>query len=175
MIRKIEVSELTKFGERIKEIYMKSLGYSHEAADFLLTRIRKSEENDLHPIILGSFDKEEPVGFIFGFDFHPDNWWAGQIDGRLPKDHDWYEDTFELNELEILPSHQKQGRGRRLLEALFEQMPHKQALLGTAKENNEHVIRLYESLGFEIVIDSFRYEGDIYGNSLIMGWQRDRG
>lgn len=174
MIQKIEVSELTIYGEKIKEIYMKSLGYSEESADFLFTRIRNSVERDLHPIILGSFEKDELVGFIFGFDFCSQNWWAQQIDGELPKDYDWYNNTFEINELGILPSHQKQGRGKQLLRELLDQMPHHNALLGTAKEDNEQAIRLYKNFGFEIVIDSFRYSDATSGLALIMGWKRNK-
>lgn len=169
MIRKIEISELKKQDEKIKEIYRRALHYSEASADFLLTRMTNSENRGLHPLILGSFEGDTLVGFVFGFDFHPQNWWAQQIDKRLPKDFNWYHSTFEINELAVLPSHQGQGRGKKLMEELLLQLPHQCALLGTKKENNDHVIRLYQRLGFRVVIDSFRYSEDSPELSLIMG------
>lgn len=172
MIQRIEVTDLDRYGDSIRRIYESALGYSAAASEFLLKRIRNSADNALHPIVLGSFEAERLVGFVFGFDFAPGNWWAQQIDSRLPRDFDWYDDTFEINELAVLPSHHKQGRGLHLMETLLAQMPHRHALLGTKKEDNAHVIRFYRALGFDVVIDDFRYPGDSYGLSLIMGWKR---
>ncbi|MDO4719165.1 MAG: hypothetical protein Q4A78_00740 [Peptostreptococcaceae bacterium] len=76
MIRKIEISELKKQAEKIKAIYRKALHYSEASTDFLLTRMTNSENRELHPLILGSFEGDELVEFVFGFDFHPQNWWA---------------------------------------------------------------------------------------------------
>lgn len=43
------------------------------------------------------------------------------------------------------------------MEELLRRIPHQCALLGTQKENNDPVIRLYQRPGFEVVIDSFQY------------------
>lgn len=171
-IRKIEVSEMDLYVPAIKQIYREALGYSEDAADFLITRIRKSDEGGLHTILLGAFEGERLAGFVFGFDFAPQNWWAQQIDARLPNDLDWYKSTFELNELAVDPRMQGKGIGRALMEQLLGAIPHQSVLLGTKKHKNDHVIRLYKRLGFEIVIDDFRYEGNLYGTSLIMGWKK---
>ncbi|MDO4798941.1 MAG: GNAT family N-acetyltransferase [Bacillota bacterium] len=172
MIRRIDVTELDRYGDSIRKIYEEALKFSPAASEYLLTRIRKSAENSLHPIVLLSFYGDRPVGFVFGFDFAPQNWWAQQIDSRLPRDFDWYDSTFELNELAVLPSHQKQNRGLHLMRELLDQMPHRHALLATKKEDNDHVIRFYRALGFDVVIDDFRYAGDVYDLSLILGWKR---
>ena len=110
--------------------------------------------------------------FVFGFDFYPENWWAQQIQNRLSVDRDWYSHTFELNELAVLPSHQRKGIGRQLMEALIHSLSHIIILLGTAQTNNEHVISLYQSLGFENVIEDFRYQNEEYGVSIIMKYEK---
>lgn len=173
MIRLMKPAEWERYGASIREIYEAALGMTPEASEYLLTRIRKSAEGGLNPIVLGAFEGENLVGFVFGFDFAPENWWAQQIDSRLPKDFNWYDSTFELNELAVLPTCQKNGYGRRLMTELLRLIPHRHALLATKKENNDHVIRFYQDLGFAIVIDDFRYTIDAYGLSLIMGWKRD--
>lgn len=106
---------------------------SEQDAGFLLTRIKNSQAANRHPLVLGFFEGERLVGFVFGFDFQPANWWAQQINDQLPQGKDWYDRTFELNELAILPSHQKQGRGRQLMNHLLECLPHPTVLLGTKK------------------------------------------
>lgn len=168
----MEMKELARYADDIKRIYREALGYSEEAAEFLMTRIRKSDEAGLNTVLLGAFEGETLVGFVFGFNLAPQNWWAMQIDSRLPKDYDWYANTFELNELAVDLAFQGRGIGRSLMEELLAAIPQKNVLLGTKKYDNDHVIRLYERLGFYTVIDDFKYEGDEYGTSIVMGWQR---
>lgn len=160
MIRTIDLDLLPQYATRIKTIYQEAFQYSASAADFLIERITKSAAAGLHPLVLGAFDEAgQLVGFAFGFDFHPNNWWANQITAQLPLERDWYADTFEFNELAVAPTWQGRGYGRQLLQTLCQEVPQRMMLLGTAKHDNDAVIRLYEHFGFRIIIDSMIYQG----------------
>lgn len=169
MIRRIQIEELDNYAEQIKNIYSAAHGYSAESADFLITRIKNAEAKGLNLILLGCFQEKDLIGFVFGFGFAKGNWWEQQIAERLPVSYDWYENTFELNELAVEPRMQGKKYGEKLMRALLDEIKSKNILLGTAKHNNEHVLRFYKKLGFEIVIDNFFYEGNSYNESVIMG------
>lgn len=62
--------------------------------------------------------------------------------------------------------------GEKLMRVLMDEVKSKNILLGTAKHNNEHVLRFYKKLGFEILIDNFFYDGNSYNESVIMGIKR---
>lgn len=172
MIKNIKIEEPDNYAEQIKQIYSAALGYSAESADFLITRIRNAEAKGLNLILLGAFEEEDLVGFVFGFDFAKGNWWEQQIAERLPSDYNWYDNTFELNELAVEPTMQGKKYGERLMRTLMDEVKNKNILLGTAKHNNEHVLRFYKKLGFETVIDNFFYDGNSYNESVIMGIKR---
>ena len=172
MIQLLTLTEIEQYAEVLKTIYRQAFHYSEEAAAFLLQRIKNSDNAGLHTTVLAYIENDTVLGFVFGFDFHPENWWAQQIQNRLPVDRDWYSHTFELNELAVLPSHQRKGIGRQLMEALIHSLSHTIILLGTAQTNNEHIISLYQSLGFENVIEDFRYQNEEYGVSIIMKYEK---
>lgn len=168
MVRKIELSEVERYREDIKQIYAQALGYNESASDFLITRILKSDENKLNTLLIGAFEEDVLIGFAFGFDFKRGNWWADQIDSSLPTNEDWYKSSFEFNELAVYPNKQGKGHGQALMKKLMESVEHSYILLGTAKEENDSVIRFYHRLGFENLIDPFYYPGNEYSASIIM-------
>lgn len=168
MIKLIKYNEIDNYAEQIKNVYELAFNYSKEDSEFLLQRIKNSFDNNLNTVILVYIENEEVVGFVFGFDFHVNNWWAKQIHSRLPLNRNWYDNTFELNELAVLPKKQNQGLGRKLMLNLIETINNKLILLSTAQNNNEKVINFYHSLGFVNLIEDFQYENLAYGKSIIM-------
>lgn len=57
MIRTIKIEEVDEHAEQIKRIYCEALGYSAEAADFLITRIKNAEMKGLNLLLLGCLKK----------------------------------------------------------------------------------------------------------------------
>lgn len=163
MIRRLTREEIIQSKNQIARIYQEAMGYSEQQGQVLVQRILMSIEKPLNTMIIGAYDNNQMVGFLFGFDFHPDNRWAKQIDECLPKTtYDWYQNTVELNELMVLPSFQSRGFGKAMMSLVIQLNPNSRLLLGTAKEHNEPTIRFYKHLGFKVLIDNFRYD---YGYS----------
>lgn len=169
MIKLLTNEEIKKNKYRIAEIYREVFNLKKDSEEFLVYRIDNSIENGLNTKILVAMEESEIVGFLFGFDFREENWWAQQIENDLPKvDFNWYENTFELNELAVLEKYRKNGYGKQLMKKLIEDKSYHRILLGTAKENNENVLRFYYSLGFKDLINPFYYENAEYSTSIIM-------
>lgn len=166
MIERVSQELLPHSYDVIKEIYQEAFDYSTEQADFLQVRIEKSA----NPIVLVARHKGAVIGFLFGFDFKPENWWAQQLARSLTAEQlsPFYERAFELNELAVSPRYQAHGYGKMLMQHLFELCAGRDILLGTKLENNDHVIRFYRQLSFEDLVNPFYYENDMYGPALIL-------
>lgn len=137
--------------DRIAAIYVASMGFSDDAGRRLVERIEKSPA-----LVIGAFEDAELVGFLFGFQLRESNWWVQQIAPHLPDGHDYYRNSFELNELMVDPSKQGRGIGRQLLEKLNETTNYDHFLLG-ARKDNVNARKLYERLGYRVIVDDFQY------------------
>ncbi|MCW6675127.1 GNAT family N-acetyltransferase [Aerococcaceae bacterium NML180378] len=166
MIEQVPQELLPHYYDAIKEIYREAFDYSTEQADFLQVRMEQSD----NPIVLAVRHNGVVVGFLFGFDFKPENWWAQQLARSLTAEQlaPFYEEAFELNELAVSPRYQAHGYGTMLMQHLFELCAERDILLGTKLENNDHVIRFYRQLNFEDLVNPFYYENNMYGPSLIL-------
>ncbi len=111
------------------------------------------------------------VGFTYGYTSEPGQWWHDQVrtalDGRAER---WLSDTFEYVELAVHPEFQRLGFGRRLHDALMDAQSHSRALLTTLDDITAGR-RLYESTGWEVLADGFRFERST-ARYVVMGWQR---
>jgi ribosomal protein S18 acetylase RimI-like enzyme len=98
--------------------------------------------------------QNEVVGFIYGYTDAPGQWWheyiartigATQADQQLSG-------SFCLTELAVLPQWRRQGLGRRLINALLDDLPHQRAVLSTQCDNTV-ALALYRSLGWFTIIE----------------------
>ena len=169
MIKVLNEEEMIKYLDELAEIYKLAIKSTDDSVNFLKERIKNSINSNLNTVIVVAMEDEKIVGFVYGFDFKPETWWAVQIAPSLPKEEfDWYENTFELNELMVLPEYQSKGYGKLLMNKIRDDFNYSRILLGTAKNNNDKVINFYKKLGYEIIVDNFKYPNDEYGTSLIL-------
>jgi GNAT superfamily N-acetyltransferase len=76
----------------------------------------------------------EAVGFAYGFTGAYGQWWTEQVAAALsPAQRELWLDPphFEIVELHVLPSVQRQGIGSALLAQLLSRQPHDRAILST--------------------------------------------
>lgn len=166
MIKLLTLEEIKNKKYEIAKIYKEVFKTDDSTADFLVTRI--DESLGLNIIICGAFEEEKLIGFVYGLDFLKENWWAMQIDEKLPKGTDWYKNTFELNELAVLEKYQSKGYGKELMKCLIENFKGDKILLSTKKFENEKVINFYHKLGFKDLINPFEYPNGEYETSIVL-------
>ena len=73
------------------------------------------------------------VGFAYGYNLAPGQWWYEQVAAQLPPGYaeNLLDDAFLLAQLAVLPDFQRQGIGGRLHDALLEGATETKALLST--------------------------------------------
>lgn len=106
-------------------------------------------------------DRDELVGFGYGYATAPGQWWHDQVRAALPivLADDWLAGCFELSELHVRPAYQGRGLGRALLTGLVDGLPHRAVLLSTP-EGDTRAWRLYRSLGFVDLVRHHLFPGD---------------
>lgn len=74
-------------------------------------------------------------------------------------------------ELVVAPAHRREGRGRRLFQALFDRLPEGTAVVLRVAAENEGAQRLYRELGFECVetISDAYESGEGYRMRVVVG------
>jgi GNAT superfamily N-acetyltransferase len=118
------------------------------------------------------------AGFTYGFHGVPGQWWHDTVAGaltlysrsaaargaggggpRVPNGGPrWLDDSFEVAELHVMPSHQGGGIGRELLLRLTSGRPERTAVLSTA-DAESRARRLYRGVGFTDLLTGFRFSG----------------
>lgn len=166
MIKLLTLEEIEKYKREISDIYKEVFKTDDFSANFLIARIDGSLKNNIK--IVGAFENEKLIGFVYGFDFLKENWWAMQVDSQLPSGIDWYKGTFELNELAVIEKYQGKGYGKKLMKCLIENFEGDKILLSTKKFNNDKIINFYHKLGFKDLINPFEYPNGDYETSIIL-------
>ena len=160
------IEEIEKYKVEMAKIYKEVFKADDFSANFLITRIDDSLKNNIK--IVGAFENEKLIGFVYGFDFLKENWWAMQVDSQLPSGIDWYKGTFELNELAVIEKYQGRGYGKKLMKCLIENFEGDKILLSTKKFNNDKIINFYHKLGFKDLVNPFEYPNGDYETSIIL-------
>jgi ribosomal protein S18 acetylase RimI-like enzyme len=104
---------------------------------------------------------ERLVGFGYGYQVAPGQWWHDQVRAALDRRtaKRWLPGAFEVCELHVHPEHQSRGLGRRLLHALVAGLPHPAALLSTPDADTK-AFRLYHADGFVDLARGYHFPGD---------------
>lgn len=106
------------------------------------------------------------VGFCYGFHGETGQWWHDAVFRALAKARGrdearaWLEDTFEVAELQMRPSHQKRGIGRRLITTLCAERSERTTVLSTL-DHASPARRLYRSLGYVDLVTRLRFPGGV--------------
>jgi GNAT superfamily N-acetyltransferase len=111
-------------------------------------------------IAAGAFDAMRLVGFGYGYRGCAGQWWHDVVAAGLGRDLSkrWLRDGFELAELHILPDHQGNGDGRRLLNDVLSRAEAAHAVLSTP-DTESPARQLYRSYGFADLCCDFRFPG----------------
>jgi ribosomal protein S18 acetylase RimI-like enzyme len=104
---------------------------------------------------------EQLVGFGYGYQVAPGQWWHDQVRAALDRRtaKRWLPEAFEVCELHVHPEHQSKGIGRRLLHALVEGVANPTALLSTPDADTK-AFRLYRADGFVDLVREYHFPGD---------------
>lgn len=135
------------------EIYRRELQKPHS----LKRRIESSLSLNLSPMIITVECEGQLAGFLFGFDFRKENWWAKQVNRILPKGIDWYHHSFELNELCVAKDYREKGIGYQLMSYLA--TTEYDYLLLSVRSTNTPAIALYAKLDYQLIQEEFQFEG----------------
>lgn len=156
---------------RISNIYREAYGHTDEAAArFAKDFARGMETQKGASCLVGEIDGEI-LGFLYGYDLGPNNWWPQQIAEVMNElgHAEWFEDAFELAEIEVDPAVHGQGLGGALLDTQLDSMPQSRALLATHPENPARA--LYRRKGFVDLLPDFVYP-ESGEHAAVMGWER---
>lgn len=155
MIKIYKEEEIQKIIDNVSELYDKVYKDSSTEKGHLKNRINNSLKLKRNTIILTEEQDGQIIGVLFGFDFKKENWWAEQIIDILPEGINWFENSFELNELFVDNDFQDRKVGHDLLSYLSN--TRFDYVLLSVKKSNEKAIHLYNKFGYESI-----QKGDFY-------------
>jgi ribosomal protein S18 acetylase RimI-like enzyme len=106
-------------------------------------------------------DGSRLVGIAYGYLGAPGQWWHDQVRAALSdsQSHEWLDDSFEVCELHVRPSHQGTGLGRALLAALLDGVPARTAVL-TTPDTETRARGFYRAGGWVDLVRELRFPGD---------------
>lgn len=126
-------------------------------------------------LAVGAFDGDTLVGFGYGYQGRPGQWWHDVVATALGRDaaQEWLGDAFELAELHVTPLRQGEGLGRQTIERLLANARGATIVLST-HDTASPARALYRSLGFVDLLEGFRFPGsaEVYA---VMGLRRTPG
>ena len=121
-------------------------------------------------LLLVATIEHTPVGFVYGYDSQPGQWWHDTISTAMiaAGKSAWQEGAFELAEIAVAPAVQGRGIGSRLIEAFLNHVPERNILLSTDMEKGHRAQDLYHRFGFVDLVPDFLYPG-FDDRAVIMG------
>ncbi|MEV6285504.1 GNAT family N-acetyltransferase [Kribbella sp. NPDC051770] len=106
------------------------------------------------------------TGFAYGFTGDRGQWWSDRIAEVAPEIADvWVGGHFEIVELAVATSAQRQGLGAELHDALLAGLPHNKALLSTYVDDRP-APRLYRRKGWHLLLPELTPNAALYGKQL---------
>jgi ribosomal protein S18 acetylase RimI-like enzyme len=168
MRRSLSVSELSpgEFAARLDQLIAVYAAAMRPPAELLPGRKSIMAGHAVNPgfraIAVIDDGSGEPVGFGYGFRGAPGQWWHNTVRNALTASRGaavasgWMDDSFEVAELHVGPSHQGQGTGAGVLFRLTSGRPERTALLST-RDADSPARRLYRGTGFVDLLTEFQF------------------
>jgi ribosomal protein S18 acetylase RimI-like enzyme len=103
---------------------------------------------------LGAFDGERLVGFVYGYQGGPGQWWHDRVAAALGPDGSerWLGPRhLEFTELHVRPEFRRRGIGGALHDRLLENVDARTAVLST-QTDNEPALALYAARGWQVIV-----------------------
>lgn len=112
-----------------------------------------------------------PVGFIYGYDSRPGQWWHDTIRPAMiaASQGAWQDGAYELAEIAVDPVVQGRGIGTALIEAFLAEIPDRTVLLSAMADPADRAKDLYRRFGFVDILPAFLYPGSEDEPAIIMG------
>jgi ribosomal protein S18 acetylase RimI-like enzyme len=111
-----------------------------------------------------------PVGFIYGYNTRPGQWWHDTIRPAMVEAEcaAWQDGAFELAEVAVDPVVQGRGIGTALIETFLADVGGRTVLLSTMADPADRAKDLYRRFGFTDLVPEFFYPGSDEA-AIIMG------
>jgi ribosomal protein S18 acetylase RimI-like enzyme len=168
MRRSLSVSELSpgEFAARLDQLIAVYAAAMRPPAELLPGRRSIMAGHAVNPgfraIAVIDDGSGEPVGFGYGFRGVPGQWWHNTVRNALTASRgaavagSWMDDSFEVAELHVAPTHQGHGTGADVLLRLASGRPERTALLST-RDADSPARRLYRGTGFVDLLTDFQF------------------
>jgi len=102
------------------------------------------------------------VGFVYGFNSLPGQWWHDQVAQRMSivQRERWLKNAFEFTELAVLPAYQGRGIGGQLHDRILIALPYRTVLLSTM-QTETNAMALYRKRGWQMLLPDFLFSGAV--------------
>lgn len=170
-IHRIEPFRARDVAGAIGRIYRDAYGHSddEDARAFISGAFAKHTTYPGFLLLAATFE-DIPVGFVYGYDSRPGQWWYETIRPAMSSAGHaaWQNEAFELAELAVDPVVQRRGIGSALIEAFLVEVSIRNLLLSTDIAKGSRAQHLYHRFGFIDLVPEFRYPG-FDDRAIIMG------
>jgi GNAT superfamily N-acetyltransferase len=158
-LRQMDATEFRAIAQEAASVYGAAMQRSPEVV-IQRRDIINSHVSHRGFVATGAFDAMTLVGFAYGYQGFPGQWWHDVVAGALGQEaaKRWLRDGFELAELHVLPDHQGNGDGRRLLIDVLARADAAHAVLSTPDAETP-ARQLYRSFGFIDLRCDFYFPG----------------
>lgn len=159
------VVDLLHHMDQLLDVYATAMGYHRNIMEWRRGHIAAHAHRSGFRAV-GTFDGSRLVGFGYGHEGRPGQWWHEQVRvGVDPAGYRmWLADCFEVVELHVRPEAQGSGIGHRQLSALLRGVSARTVVLSTpelpAGAAPSRAWRLYRRHGFCDVVRGLRFPGD---------------
>lgn len=162
----VSPSDVESLKADLAEIYLQAFQdppYSKsqsEVGDFLHFLPIHSVQPGFRMIIATDTEKEKAVGFTYGRTANKEHPWHAAVEAPLQAagPGKWLKSAFQIVEMAVVPTAQKQGIGGRLHDRLLEGLPHRRAVLTTIAAESI-ADRLYSSKGWKVLLEEINVPG----------------
>lgn len=153
-------------------LYQRSFALKPEMKTAIVNRFEKHMQRTNFAVCVVRSRAGQLVGFSYGFDGAPGEWWHDRVRGNLSSDMamEWMADSFEMAEVAVDPAFQGRGIGAILVSELRKKTRARTVLL-TVRTDNVNARKLYDRMGFVVLIEALFFPGDEYPYA-VMGYRQ---
>lgn len=164
-------SELAQFFS----LYQRSFVLQSELRTAIVQRFEKHMQRKNFAACVVRSQTGELAGFSYGFEGAQGEWWHDRVRGNMSSDMamQWMTDSFEMAEVAVDPDFQGRGVGAVLVSELKRNTKASTVLL-TVRIDNLKARKLYDRMGFVVLIESLFFPGDEHAYAVMGCQQADR-